>query len=378
MEERFFECHICNSDEVSNDNTLGLKSVSSDCKVIDLPFVLGFCRKCKSVVKRVDEDWKSKIQEIYEVYQIYETSNGEEKIVFDHVSGVHKRRSDMLFDCLSNVKNLKKNIDVLDVGSGSGVFLKCLSENLSECRLYAQDINDISEAELRNINKFAGLFVADLRQIKLRFDVVSMVHVLEHVTDPINFLIQAKRLLNDDGTIIVNVPNLTDNPIDLAVFDHCTHFTASTLNWVFQKAGYEVIYHSTSKIPKENVIIARASNGNFDNLVNRCKEGKNIKEQLEFLHKMLQEVRSLNALSTIDIFGTALSSVWVSQYLKSWSGFFVDEDVNRIGRKLIGHEILSPKTLGKKKNVFIPFASKQAESIALRLSTSDNQYHWAK
>ena len=56
MEERFFECHICNSDEVSNDNTLGLKSVSSDCKVIDLPFVLGFCRKCKSVVKRVDED----------------------------------------------------------------------------------------------------------------------------------------------------------------------------------------------------------------------------------------------------------------------------------------------------------------------------------
>jgi 2-polyprenyl-3-methyl-5-hydroxy-6-metoxy-1,4-benzoquinol methylase len=378
MEERFFKCHICNSDEVSNDNTLGLKSVSSDCKVIDLPFVLGFCRKCKSVVKRVDEDWKSKIQEIYEVYQIYETSNGEEKIVFDHVSGVHKRRSDMLFDCLSNVKNLKKNIDVLDVGSGSGVFLKCLSENLSECRLYAQDINDISEAELRNINKFAGLFVADLRQIKLRFDVVSMVHVLEHVTDPINFLIQAKRLLNDDGTIIVNVPNLTDNPIDLAVFDHCTHFTASTLNWVFQKAGYEVIYHSTSKIPKENVIIARASNGNFDNLVNICKEGKNIKEQLEFLHKMVQEVRSLNALSTIDIFGTALSSVWVSQYLKSWSGFFVDEDVNRIGRKLIGHEILSPKTLGKKKNVFIPFASKQAESIALRLSTSDNQYHWAK
>ena len=41
-----------------------------------------------------------------------------------------------------------------------------------------------------------------------------------------------------------------------------------------------------------------------DNVVNRCKEGKNIKEQLEFLRKMLQEVRSLNALSTIDIFGT--------------------------------------------------------------------------
>ena len=138
---------------------------------------------------------KSKIQEIYEFYQIYETSNGEEKIVFDHVSGVHKRRSDMLFDCLSNVKNLKKNINVLDVGSGSGVFLKCLSENLSECKLYAQDINDISEAELRNINNFAGLFVADLSQIKLRFDVVSMVHVLEHVTDPINFLIQAKNCL---------------------------------------------------------------------------------------------------------------------------------------------------------------------------------------
>ena len=51
MEERFFECHICNSDEVSNDNTLGLKSVSSDCKVIDLPFVLGFCRNANLLLR---------------------------------------------------------------------------------------------------------------------------------------------------------------------------------------------------------------------------------------------------------------------------------------------------------------------------------------
>jgi SAM-dependent methyltransferase len=73
-----------------------------------------------------------------------------------------------------------------------------------------------------------------------RFDLISMSHVLEHMTDPVAYLSELRRsCLTSDGWLFLEVPNLYSHfSFEVA---HLYSFSSHSLEQVIQKAGFRVI-----------------------------------------------------------------------------------------------------------------------------------------
>jgi SAM-dependent methyltransferase len=96
---------------------------------------------------------------------------------------------------------------VLDIGCATGNFLKVAEQN----GWYAVGI-DLSQWACRYLQEsgFEDVFHTTLEEAKFpdaHFDAVHLSHVLEHVSNPINFLTEIHRVLKPKGRIIIEVPN---------------------------------------------------------------------------------------------------------------------------------------------------------------------------
>ena len=140
------------------------------------------------------------------------------------------------------INNLSSGNSILDIGSGSGEFLNYFNkkhwqtlgiEPNEYARNYAKstyslDIQD--ETHLPNIKDNS-------------FDIISMWHVLEHIPYLNERIIQVKRILKDNGIIIIAIP--ISNSFDAkyynkfwAAFDlprHFYHFTQSSFTKLMVK-----------------------------------------------------------------------------------------------------------------------------------------------
>ena len=262
----------------------------------------------------------------------------------------------------------------MDIGAGSGVFLQSISKKYKNSNLYAQDLNDISLGKLEKISGFRHLFVCDLTDIEQKFSIISMVHVLEHVYHPIEFLKIVRSLLKDDGILVINVPDIAQNPLDLPVYDHCTHFTKAALEVVLKQAGFRPYYSSNKLIAKENVIIATPDEFGAQHCNEPNSEIHILNSHMVYLNEISEVASALVFGEKFHVFGTASASVWITNYLDQWEGCFVDEDPNRQGKTLLGHRIVSPSSIEEGHFVFVPFAKEQSKHIKKRLSSDTVTY----
>jgi 2-polyprenyl-3-methyl-5-hydroxy-6-metoxy-1,4-benzoquinol methylase len=96
---------------------------------------------------------------------------------------------------------------VLEIGCGKGAFLKLLkSHNISGVGL---ELNDdcVKEGEKNGvliINELVDVFA---KKNKEKYNVVVAFQVLEHISDPINFLKNCLFCLKEHGKLIIAVPN---------------------------------------------------------------------------------------------------------------------------------------------------------------------------
>jgi SAM-dependent methyltransferase len=72
------------------------------------------------------------------------------------------------------------------------------------------------------------------------FDLVVALGVLEHVENPLDMMLRAKRLLVPGGVFFVRVPNFARNPNDLFCADHLSKLTVPTLESLAHHAGFTV------------------------------------------------------------------------------------------------------------------------------------------
>jgi SAM-dependent methyltransferase len=137
---------------------------------------------------------------------------------------------------------------LLDVGSGKGAFLAAARDAGWETLgvEYAPEAAEAARAAF-GVDVIVENFL-DVRELGT-FDLVTMWHVLEHLTDPIGALARAADCLNPGGRLLVSVPNLESLQARLGGEDwfhldlprHLFHFTPRSLTTLVERAGFRVV-----------------------------------------------------------------------------------------------------------------------------------------
>lgn len=139
------------------------------------------------------------------------------------------------------------NKDIIEIGCGKGDFLTLICE-LGNNRGIGFDINSGPE-ESDKLSAKGIMFVQDFysnRYAHYKADLICCRHVLEHIYNPIEFLIQLRQTIGNRPNIAVffEVPNVLFILRDLSIWDiiyeHCSYYSIYSLERLFTECGFKV------------------------------------------------------------------------------------------------------------------------------------------
>ncbi|MFH1148462.1 MAG: class I SAM-dependent methyltransferase [Pseudomonadota bacterium] len=321
--------------------------------------------------KIIDDTWRTEMSRIYQKYSIYHQSEGTEQTVFDGRSGRCSPRSLRLIEYLQVHAMPPRTGRLLDVGSGNGAFLREFSRSFPLWSLAGTELTDRYRSVIEGIKGVKRLYTCPPEEVPGVFDLVTLVHVLEHIPDPCGLISQLQDKLSPGGWLLLEVPEFLQNPFDLVVADHCTHFTFDTLRSHVQNAGYEINCATADWIPKELTILAQKTDRICNTALDAPLEDtfKPVLKSLRWLDSLREAARNM-ASTGFGLFGTSIAATWLFTELGGAVEFFVDEDINRAGKRLMGRPIYRPSQVPKGSHVLIVLPPKPGRQILARIAHS--------
>lgn len=146
--------------------------------------------------------------------------------------------------CMINFQQIGKG-RLLDIGAGTGDFLLAAKENGWATIGYEPSEKAKNIATLKGVS-----FIERTENLPNQsLDVITMWHVLEHVSDVEAQIRELKRLLKPNGTIFIAVPNFKSYDAEYygkywAAFDvprHLYHFSKTAIKILFQREDLDLI-----------------------------------------------------------------------------------------------------------------------------------------
>lgn len=363
-------CHLCAFDKLSLlPSYEALHRVTSDCKPWPPGGQLGVCPRCGGAQAVISPQWEAEAHQIYDRYTIYHQSGGVEQSVFDAATGAAKSRSSRLLHRLKEEFPFSPEGRLLDIGCGNGTTLRACHEIAPGWSLAGLDVNDHSRQLVESIPGVEALYTGPVNAIPGQFQIITLIHSLEHIAEPSTFLAGLYGKLADGGVLVIQVPDCMQNPFMFLVADHATHFFTATLRDVVAAGGYDVVVTADDWIAKELTLIARKpahelsprSNTNaVDNLVA-------VQDRVEWVVMLGQQTRALAAQNALGLFGTSIAATWMQEELQGEAAFFVDEDPSRFGQMFMERPILRPSEAPPGRQVMIALPTPMAEQVRTRL-----------
>jgi 2-polyprenyl-3-methyl-5-hydroxy-6-metoxy-1,4-benzoquinol methylase len=180
---------------------------------------------------------------------VYISHTDSKKNLFDKVYQLVKNYTLSKKVKLINSFNTKEK-NLLDIGCGTGEFLVTAKKN----NWLVSGVEPNENARIRSEEKIGVKVFSNLDELVLSgkknyFDVISLWHVLEHVSDYNQYINQLKKLLKKDGVLIIAVPNYKSYDAKYyqefwAAWDvprHLWHFSQKAINQIFDAKKMNVI-----------------------------------------------------------------------------------------------------------------------------------------
>ena len=143
--------------------------------------------------------------------------------------------------------------NILDIGASSGLLLETFVREFGS-KVTGIEPGDAYRAlaETKGISMYVSLESLILTKPD-RFDLVSMMHVMEHLEHPLQVLTQIREeLLSEDGLLFVEVPNFyCHDSYELA---HLSCFTEHTLHEMLKQAGFEPLVSRKHGMPRSEIL----------------------------------------------------------------------------------------------------------------------------
>ena len=228
-------CNICCSDEVE----LILKAKDYRFRLGNEEFNLVKC-KCCGLIYIKPRPTKNEILKFYPIKRYYPN----ETLAVKLLSNFFLKRMERI------VKKYKKYGRLLDIGCGGGDFLSKMEHN--KFRLYGIDISiEACKIAKNKVGSSTKIINSELEYCNFPdnfFDVITLWHVLEHVENPKRALIEIKRILKNEGILIISLPNINSVAfkifkkywIDLDIPRHYYHFSFSTISNLLRVTGFMI------------------------------------------------------------------------------------------------------------------------------------------
>jgi ubiquinone/menaquinone biosynthesis C-methylase UbiE len=143
-----------------------------------------------------------------------------------------------------------KATKMLDIGSGRGFMLYYLKKYYGYKRTIGTQISENAYEFSRKKLKLE-IYNEDLLGLKLgdkNFDIITMWHVLEHVTNPEEYVKRISELLSDKGKVVIEVPNFNswtrkatgEYWLGLDMEHHLNFFTPDILINLLKKYNFKI------------------------------------------------------------------------------------------------------------------------------------------
>jgi 2-polyprenyl-3-methyl-5-hydroxy-6-metoxy-1,4-benzoquinol methylase len=370
-----YNCHLCGMAGLSAIPTYSsLHRVTSDCKPWPPGGQLIVCPRCGAAQAPNSPSWEAEARQIYDAYTIYHQSGGAEQSVFDPATGAAASRSSRLLQRLNKELPFAPAGRLLDVGCGNGATLRALSEIVPGWALAGLEVNDHYKKIVESIPGVEALYVGGLAAVPGTFQAITLIHALEHIAAPVDFLSRVRDMLAPGGLLVVQVPDCWQNPFMFLVADHATHFFGTTLCATVAAAGYEILAHADDWVAKELTVVARKAVSARDSLplVNPKDNSTAVSQRVDWLSATLAEARALAEPKPIALFGTSIAATWLTAELGERIAFYVDEDPHRAGENHLGRRIFAPENAPRDHAVLIALPPKMAEGVKRRLEELKN------
>jgi len=116
-----------------------------------------------------------------------------------------------------------ENKNLLEVGSGNGGFLQFAQNSAITAHGVEPEKKHHEIFKQENLNIYSSL--NSFKETKAGIDVIVSFHVIEHVKNPIEFLVELLAVLRKDGKIFIETPNSNDALIKLYESTSFKNFT---------------------------------------------------------------------------------------------------------------------------------------------------------
>lgn len=152
---------------------------------------------------------------------------------------------------------------LLEVGCGGGGLLKIMQE-----LGWKTEGVDFDPAAVENaLGKGLRVHLGGLKEVNFsdnHFDAIAMIHLIEHVHDPVDLLQECRRILKPGGSVLIVTPNVSS--LGHRVFGsawrglepprHLHLFSKSSLNALAKKAGLDPCWIRSSFRDADNLFLA--------------------------------------------------------------------------------------------------------------------------